>query len=215
MNLVSTAIGYPYIGDNREWKRCVESFWKGAISEEQFIFEMKSIRLNNLKRQQSLGLELLTVGDFTFYDRMLDLATMFGLVPNRYQWTGEEVDLTTYYAMARGAKDVVACEMTKWFNTNYHYIVPEYEGQSLQLTKNYMLDYFIEAKEELGLNTKPTIIGPYTFVKLAKGYDAKIESIVYFKTHPALCTSIPAACRCRGTVDSSGRTSPSPFTNSR
>jgi 5-methyltetrahydropteroyltriglutamate--homocysteine methyltransferase len=103
MNLVSTAIGYPYIGENREWKRSVESFWKGAKSEEQFMAEMKTIRLNNLKRQQSLGLELLTVGDFTFYDRMLDLATMFGLVPNRYQWTGKEVDLTTYYAMARGA----------------------------------------------------------------------------------------------------------------
>lgn len=141
MNLVSTAIGYPYIGENREWKRCVESFWRGAISEEQFILEMKSNRLNNLKRQQSLGLELLTVGDFTLYDRMLDIATMFGMVPNRYKWTGDEVDLTTYYAMARGANHVVACEMTKWFNTNYHYIVPEYEGQSLQLTKNYILDY--------------------------------------------------------------------------
>src|SRR4051794_13605141 len=141
MDLVSTAIGYPYIGDNREWKRCVESFWKDAISEEQFILEMKASRLNNLKHQQSLGLELLTVGDFTFYDRMLDLATMFGLVPARYEWTGEEVDLTTYYAMARGANHVVACEMTKWFNTNYHYIVPEYEGKPLHLTKNYILDY--------------------------------------------------------------------------
>jgi 5-methyltetrahydropteroyltriglutamate--homocysteine methyltransferase len=184
MNLVSTAIGYPYIGDNREWKRCVESFWKGAISEEQFILEMKTIRLNNLKRQQSLGLELLTVGDFTFYDRMLDLATMFGLVPARYEWTGKEVDLTTYYAMARGANHVVACEMTKWFNTNYHYIVPEYEGKSLKLTQNYILDYFVEAKEELGLITKPTIIGPFTFVQLAKGYDAKSKALFILKLLP-------------------------------
>jgi 5-methyltetrahydropteroyltriglutamate--homocysteine methyltransferase len=184
MNLVSSAIGYPYIGDNREWKRCVESFWKDAISEEQFILEMKASRLNNLKRQQSLGLELLTVGDFTFYDRMLDLATMFGLVPARYEWTGEEVDLTTYYAMARGANQVVACEMTKWFNTNYHYIVPEYEGKPLQLTKNYILDYFEEAKEELGLITKPTIIGPFTFVQLAKGYDAKSKASFILKLLP-------------------------------
>ena len=172
MNLASTAIGYPYIGGNREWKRCLESFWKSEKSEEEFIFEMKTIRLNQLKHQQSLGLDILTVGDFTFYDRMLDLATMFGLIPARYKWTGERVDLTTYYAMARGAKDVVASEMTKWFNTNYHYIVPEYEDQPLKLTQNYILDYFLEAKFELGLITKPTIIGPYTFVQLSKGYDS-------------------------------------------
>jgi 5-methyltetrahydropteroyltriglutamate--homocysteine methyltransferase len=172
MNLVSTAIGYPYIGGNREWKRCVESFWKGQKSEEEFIFEMKTIRLSHLKHQQTLGLDILTVGDFTFYDRMLDLATMFGLIPARYKWTGEKVDLTTYYAMARGANNVVASEMTKWFNTNYHYIVPEYESQPLELTQNYILDYFLEAKFELGLITKPTIIGPYSFVQLSKGYDS-------------------------------------------
>jgi 5-methyltetrahydropteroyltriglutamate--homocysteine methyltransferase len=133
---------------------------------------MKTIRLNHLKHQQSLGLDIITVGDFTFYDRMLDLATMFGLIPARYKWTGEQVNLTTYYAMARGATDSVASEMTKWFNTNYHYIVPEYEGQPLELTQNYILDYFLEAKFELGLLTKPTIIGPYTFVQLSKGYDS-------------------------------------------
>ncbi|MEH7114731.1 5-methyltetrahydropteroyltriglutamate--homocysteine S-methyltransferase [Neobacillus niacini] len=184
MNLVSTAIGYPYIGDNREWKRCVEAFWKGEKSEDPFILEMKTNRLNQLKRQQSLGLDLLTVGDFTFYDRMLDLSAMFGLVPARYKWSGKKVDLKTYYTMARGANDVVACEMTKWFNTNYHYIVPEYEGQTLQLTHNYILDYFTEAKEDLGIITKPTIIGPYTFVQLSKGYDAISKASFILKLLP-------------------------------
>lgn len=184
MNLISTVIGYPYIGENREWKRCVESFWNKKISEEQFIAEMKAIRLNNLKRQQALGLELLTVGDFTFYDRMLDLAAMFGLVPSRYEWSGQEVDLTTYYTMARGGKQAVACEMTKWFNTNYHYIVPEYENKQLSLTNNYILDYFNEAKEELGLLTKPAIIGPFTFVQLAKGYDQKAKESFVSKLLP-------------------------------
>lgn len=184
MNLVSTVIGYPYIGENREWKRCVESFWNKKIAEEQFTTEMKSIRLNNLKHQQALGLDLLTVGDFTFYDRMLDVAAMFGLVPNRYNWTGDEVDLATYYTMARGGKEAVACEMTKWFNTNYHYIVPEYEGKQPQLTKNYILDYFIEAKEELGVIAKPTIIGPFTFVQLAKGYDGKSKNSFLVKLLP-------------------------------
>ncbi|MED4036048.1 5-methyltetrahydropteroyltriglutamate--homocysteine S-methyltransferase [Niallia taxi] len=184
MNLVSTVIGYPYIGENREWKRCVESFWNKKIAEEQFTAEMKSIRLNNLKHQQALGLDLLTVGDFTFYDRMLDVAAMFGLVPNRYNWTGDEVDLATYYTMARGGNEAVACEMTKWFNTNYHYIVPEYEGKQPQLTKNYILDYFIEAKEELGVIAKPTIIGPFTFVQLAKGYDGKSKNSFLVKLLP-------------------------------
>lgn len=184
MNLVSTVIGYPYIGENREWKRCVESFWNKKIAEEQFTTQMKSIRLNNLKHQQALGLDLLTVGDFTFYDRMLDVAAMFGLVPNRYNWTGDEVDLATYYTMARGGKEAVACEMTKWFNTNYHYIVPEYEGKQPQLTKNYILDYFIEAKEELGVIAKPTIIGPFTFVQLAKGYDGKSKNSFLVKLLP-------------------------------
>ncbi|MDQ1003324.1 5-methyltetrahydropteroyltriglutamate--homocysteine methyltransferase [Neobacillus niacini] len=184
MNLASTTIGYPYIGGNREWKRCVESFWKGELSEEQFIFEMKTIRLNHLKHQQSLGLDIITVGDFTFYDRMLDLSAMFGLIPARYKWTGEQVNLTTYYAMARGANDVVASEMTKWFNTNYHYIVPEYEGQPLELTQNYILDYFLEAKFELGLMTKPTLIGPYTFVQLSKGYDSKSKASFILRLLP-------------------------------
>ncbi|WP_404328611.1 5-methyltetrahydropteroyltriglutamate--homocysteine S-methyltransferase [Mesobacillus maritimus] len=184
MKLVSTVIGYPYIGENREWKRCVESFWKGGITEAEFLSDMKKIRLDHLKRQASFGVDLLTVGDFTFYDRMLDQAAMFGLVPTRYKWTGGTVDLTTYYAMARGAKDVVACEMTKWFNTNYHYIVPEYEDSSMKVTKNYLLDYFNEAKEEVGLITKPTIIGPYTFVQLSKGYDDTSKASFYLKLLP-------------------------------
>ncbi|PZX07461.1 methionine synthase (B12-independent) [Psychrobacillus insolitus] len=173
MNLVNTVIGYPYIGENREWKRSVESFWKQDVTEEVFQQQMKELRLDHIKRQKALGVELITVGDFTFYDRMLDLAVMFGLVPNRYEKLENPTNLTTYYAMARGSKDIVACEMTKWFNTNYHYIVPEYEGKRLHVTNNYILDNFIEAKVELDIVTKPTLIGPYTFVELSKGYDEK------------------------------------------
>lgn len=184
MKTVSTAIGYPYIGENREWKRSLEAFWKDLVSQEQFLLEMKTIRLNNLKRQQTLGLELLTVGDFTLYDRMLDHAAMFGLVPTRYEWSEDQVELSTYYAMARGADEVVACEMTKWFNTNYHYIVPEYEGQLLRLTHNHILDYFLEAKEELDLVTKPTLIGPFTFLQLIKGYDDKSKAVLLLQLLP-------------------------------
>ncbi|OLS40452.1 5-methyltetrahydropteroyltriglutamate--homocysteine S-methyltransferase [Bacillus sp. MRMR6] len=170
MNVTSTVIGYPYIGENREWKKCLEAYWKNSYSEEDFLVEMKKLRLANLKRQQSLGLEMVTVGDFTFYDRILDTAVMFGLIPKRYNWKSQEVDFSTYYAMARGSNNSVACEMTKWFNTNYHYIVPEYENQLLRLTQNTLLTWFLEAKEELGILARPTMIGPYTFLKLTKGY---------------------------------------------
>ena len=78
MNLVNTVIGYPYIGENREWKRSVEKFWKQDVTEEVFQQQMKELRLDHIKRQKALGVELITVGDFTFYDRMLDLAVMFG-----------------------------------------------------------------------------------------------------------------------------------------
>ena len=125
MNVISNAVGYPYIGKNREWKRILETFWKKEITEEQFEQQFKALRLNRLKHQQDLGLQSITVGDFTNYDRMLDLAFMFNLIPNRYQFLTEQSPLSQYYAMARGANEVVACEMTKWYNTNYHYIVPE------------------------------------------------------------------------------------------
>lgn len=174
MNVVSTVVGYPYIGANREWKWTVERFWRKEITEQQFEQQMKVLRLHHIERQQALGLELITVGDFTYYDRMLDLAMMFNVIPNRYKNVLEkESALAFYYGMARGADQVFACEMTKWFNTNYHYIVPEYEGQQLDLRENRLLTYFLEAKNELGIITKPTLIGPYTFVDLSKGYDEK------------------------------------------
>ncbi|QCR34128.1 5-methyltetrahydropteroyltriglutamate--homocysteine S-methyltransferase [Lysinibacillus sp. SGAir0095] len=174
MKIVSTVVGYPYIGENREWKRIVEGFWKREMTEQDFEKQMKALRLQHIGRQQALGLDLITIGDFTYYDRMLDLALMFNVIPDRYNSALEnESTLTRYYAMARGTDQVVACEMTKWFNTNYHYIVPEYEGQHLHLTENRLLTYFLEAKNELGIITKPTLIGPYTFADLSKGYDEK------------------------------------------
>ncbi|WP_042473603.1 5-methyltetrahydropteroyltriglutamate--homocysteine S-methyltransferase [Bacillus ndiopicus] len=171
MTYVTTTIGYPYIGENREWKKALEKFWKQEITEEDFLKQQKEIRLSRIEKQLQLGLDFVSVGDFTNYDRVLDTAVMFGLVPKRFKWQGGKVDLQTYYAMARGNKDAVASEMTKWFNTNYHYIVPEYEGQALQLTENTVLKHFVEVKAAFDITAKPTLIGPYTLIKLTKGYD--------------------------------------------
>ncbi|MEK5431655.1 5-methyltetrahydropteroyltriglutamate--homocysteine S-methyltransferase [Lysinibacillus sp. FSL R7-0073] len=178
MTYTSTLIGYPYIGDDREWKKALEAFWRQERTEEDFQAILKSIRLSRIEKQLQLGIDMVTVGDFTLYDRMLDTALMFGLVPKRFNWQGGRVDLHTYYSVARGNHSAVASEMTKWFNTNYHYIVPEYEGQPLQLTENKVLADFLEAKEAFRIIAKPTLIGPYTFYKLTKGYN-KLTQVEY------------------------------------
>lgn len=184
MSVISTVVGYPYIGPKREWKRKLESFWKKELTEDEFEVALKQLRIDRLKHQQKLGLEYITVGDFTKYDRMLDLAVMFNLIPKRYEILENPTQNELYYAMARGAKEVVACEMTKWFNTNYHYIVPEYNGQKLSLQGNIILDQFLEARDEVGINAKPTIIGPYTFMDLAKGYDEKEKALFILQLIP-------------------------------
>jgi len=178
MTYTTTVVGYPYIGEDREWKKALEAFWRNELTEEDFLQQIKKIRLARIDRQLRSGIDIVTVGDFTRYDRMLDTATMFGLVPKRFGWQGGKVDLQTYYAVARGNKEAVASEMTKWFNTNYHYIVPEYEGQTLQLTENTILTDFLEVKDAFGITAKPTLIGPYTFCKLTKGYD-KVSQVAF------------------------------------
>jgi 5-methyltetrahydropteroyltriglutamate--homocysteine methyltransferase len=184
-NVFTSNLGYPRIGANREWKKALESFWAGDLREDDFLQTMKEIRLVNLRTQMEKGIELIPVGDFTFYDHILDMATMFGWVPDRYKHTGGSVSLSTYFAMARGTKDAVASEMTKWFNTNYHYIVPEYEqGKPYTLTENKPLQAYREAKQELGIDGKPVIIGPYTFVSLAKGYEEEEFANVIDKVVP-------------------------------
>lgn len=173
MTTMSSTIGYPYIGENREWKRALEAFWAEKMTEVELTNTLKEIRLSRLKKQQEAGIGQIPVGDFTFYDRVLDTAVMFGMIPDRYHWQGGEVPLTTYFSMARGTQNAVACEMTKWFDTNYHYIVPEYGTRKLALTENKPLIAYREAKEALGIEGKPVLIGPYTFMKLSKGYAHK------------------------------------------
>ncbi|MHA7964655.1 5-methyltetrahydropteroyltriglutamate--homocysteine S-methyltransferase [Paenibacillus sp. CAU 1782] len=163
-------LGYPRIGRNREWKKALEAFWSGKLNEQDFHAELKGIRLGNLKTQQERGIDIIPVGDFTYYDHVLDTSSMFGLVPSRFQYDGGVPSLELYYALARGNKEATACEMTKWFNTNYHYIVPELGGIEPKLTINRPLAAYREAKAELGIDGRPVLLGLYTFLKLSKGY---------------------------------------------
>lgn len=166
---ITSNLGYPRLDESREWKKALEAYWARKISEPDLLARMETIRLSHLTKQKESGIDLIPVGDFTLYDHMLDTAVMFGLVPKRFAHAGGPVSLDTYFAMARGKNDAVACEMTKWFNTNYHYIVPEWNDANPVLTENKPLQAFREAKEKLGILGKPVVVGPYTFVKLSKG----------------------------------------------
>lgn len=171
--ILSSNLGYPRIGEQREWKRALESYWDGEITKETLLERTREIRLNNLKKQQEQGLDLIPVGDFSLYDHVLDTAVSFGVVPQRFSYSGGAVDEDTYFAIARGREEAVASEMTKWFNTNYHYIVPELNGVTPRLVDNRALRYYKEAKETLGIAGKPVLLGPITFLKLSKGYEAE------------------------------------------
>ncbi|WP_425589820.1 5-methyltetrahydropteroyltriglutamate--homocysteine S-methyltransferase [Fictibacillus fluitans] len=170
MSIKSSNLGYPRIGENREWKKVMEKYWAGGMEEDEFQEKMKEIRLQHLRKQQDLGIDMIPVGDFSFYDHVLDTAVMFGLVPKRFNEYGGKASIKTYYDIARGTKEAVASEMTKWFNTNYHYIVPELDETKPSLIENRPLQLYQEAKRELNIEGKPVILGPVTFVKLSKGY---------------------------------------------
>ena len=171
-------LGYPRIGKNREWKKALEAYWSGSLNEESLRSEMASIQLEHFRTQQKAGIELIPVNDFTFYDHMLDTAVMFGIIPERYGYAGGVVDLDLYFAMARGNEQATASEMTKWFNTNYHYIVPEIGEQQPSLTENKPLAAYRFAKSEAGIEGKPVLVGLYTFLKLSKGFpDSQLAEI--------------------------------------
>ncbi len=168
----ATILGFPRLGPNRELKTALESFWKGDLPEAQLLETGAALRALHRTMQKDAGIDLLPSGDFTFYDHMLDMTALFGVVPSRYGWTGSKVDLTTYFAMARGAQesgvDVPAAEMTKWFDTNYHYIVPEFEkGQKFKISSTKPVEAYKEALSE-GVDTRPVLVGPITFLMLGK-----------------------------------------------
>ena len=158
-------LGYPRLGENREWKKLIELYWAGDILQEELRVQAKDLRLEFLKKQADAGHDFIPVGDFSLYDHILDLSVQFGVIPKRF--AKEEINLDLYFAIARGNKDNVASSMKKWFNTNYHYIVPEWSGVKPQLTNTRLLDLYLEAKEVVGDKAKPVITGPITYVALS------------------------------------------------
>lgn len=174
-------LGYPRIGFKRELKVALEKFWRAEISEAELLATGKELRLSNWHFQSTSNLDFIPSNDFSLYDHVLDTIAMVGAVPSRFGWSGGTVDLKTYFMMARGmgqSTDSVsaapheahAMEMTKWFNTNYHFIVPELEeGLRFSLSSNKCIDEFIEARDA-GIHTRPVLLGPVSFLYLAKGH---------------------------------------------
>ena len=171
MKILSANLGFPRIGSYRELKQALESYWSGASGADALGRTAQSLRARHWFLQQKAGLDHIPSNDFSFYDQMLDTIAMLGAVPPRFGHDGGPVPLDLYFAMARGRKDVPAMEMTKWFDTNYHYIVPELTAETeFRLSSSKALDEYNEAKF-LGISTRPVLIGPVTFLALAKMRD--------------------------------------------
>jgi len=161
-------LGFPRIGAKRELKRALESYWKGDIDETALRDVGRDLRRRHWEIQRDAGLDLIPVGDFSFYDQMLDTSAMVGAIPARYGFSGGNVDFPTYFAMARGSDAVPAMEMTKWFDTNYHFIVPEFDAaMAFELRSTKVVEHAKEALA-LGFSPKPVLIGPITYLWLGK-----------------------------------------------
>ncbi len=172
--VIAANLGFPRIGVHRDLKKALESYWKGEMTEHTLKDVAKELRKTHWTMQHRAGIKHVPSGDFSFYDQVLDTIAMVGAVPERYGFKGEKVDLATYFAMARGVQnkkdqaDAPAMEMTKWFDTNYHYIVPEFSaGQKFALASDKIFEEFKEAKLQ-GLHTRPVLLGPISFLQLGK-----------------------------------------------
>lgn len=168
-------LGYPRIGTHRELKRACEQYWQGKIDVDELLKTGRELRAQSWMLQRNAGIDIIPSNDFSFYDHVLDMSMTVKAIPKRYLELAQdnschEMDL--YFAMARGYQkdgvDVTAMEMTKWFDTNYHYIVPEfYKNQKFEFFSRKIIDEFVYGKT-LGIVTRPVIIGLVTYLLLGK-----------------------------------------------
>ncbi|WP_421993898.1 5-methyltetrahydropteroyltriglutamate--homocysteine S-methyltransferase [Roseococcus sp.] len=188
MTVTVATLGFPRMGPKRELKVALESYWAGTTEAEALLSVASDLRAQNWKRQRDLGANVIPSNDFSVYDHVLDTTAMVGAVPAIYGWTDRQVGLETYFAMARGSRTgsaaaescctghgpahggngAPAAEMTKWFDTNYHYLVPEFTPeQTFRLASTKALDHYLAAKA-LGIETRPVLVGPVTYLLLGK-----------------------------------------------
>ncbi|MEM0672330.1 5-methyltetrahydropteroyltriglutamate--homocysteine S-methyltransferase [Dickeya oryzae] len=172
MTILNHTLGFPRVGLRRELKKAQESYWTGNSTQEELLNVGRELRARHWQQQKDAGVELLPVGDFAWYDHVLTTSLLLGNVPARHQNADGSVNLDTLFRIGRGraptGNPAAAAEMTKWFNTNYHYMVPEFtKGQQFKLTWTQLLDEVDEALA-LGHKVKPVLLGPVTYLWLGK-----------------------------------------------
>ncbi|HEC2157491.1 TPA: 5-methyltetrahydropteroyltriglutamate--homocysteine S-methyltransferase [Staphylococcus delphini] len=175
MTIKTTNLGFPRLGHKREWKKAIEGYWNNKITKAELDDTLQQLHRSNLVLQQNCNLDSVPVGDFSLYDHILDTSLLFNIIPTRFQ--DRDVDDDLLFDIARGNKSHVASALVKWFNTNYHYIVPEWDHVTPRVNHNRLLERFNEAKA-LNVNAHPVIVGPVTFVALSKGGAQSFEDKV-------------------------------------
>ncbi len=179
MSVLVATLGFPRIGPRRELKSALERYWSGKIDAETLLSEVRHLKRERWDRQRRAGASVLPSNDFSLYDHVLDTQAMVGAIPASYGWNGGTVSLESYFAMARGSQQsgAGALEMTKWFDTNYHYMVPEFApGQSFTLASTKPVDEFSEARA-LGYATRPVLLGPVSFLLAGKSRDVRFDPL--------------------------------------
>jgi len=172
MTILNHTLGFPRVGLRRELKKAQESYWAGTLSQEELLAVGRELRARHWQQQKQAGVDLVPVGDFAWYDHVLTTSLLLGNVPARHQNKDGSVDLDTLFRLGRGraptGEPAAAAEMTKWFNTNYHYMVPEFtKGQQFKLSWREILEEVDEALA-LGHKVKPVLLGPVTYLWLGK-----------------------------------------------
>jgi 5-methyltetrahydropteroyltriglutamate--homocysteine methyltransferase len=169
MKIKTNVVGFPRIGEKRELKKVLEGYWAGKYSQIELERISKELRIRHLTYQKDSGIDLISVNDFSWYDGMLDTAIMVNAIPKRFLGIDDQMD--RYFAMARGNKECLAMGMTKWFNTNYHYIVPELSfNDQYRLNLSKIIQEYKEARK-LAIKPKINVIGPITFLALSQRVD--------------------------------------------
>jgi 5-methyltetrahydropteroyltriglutamate--homocysteine methyltransferase len=188
--MLTNNLGYPRVGANRELKKACEQYWTGKITRQQLFLVAKNLREQHWLLQQETGIDLIPCNDFSFYDHVLDMSLLLGVIPHRYTPVVTDVqdnaEIDLYFAMARGYQkeglDITAMEMTKWFDTNYHYIVPEFTAdQTFKVFSQKLYNDCSAAKGFLKAAPKPVLIGPVSYLLLGKEKEKGFDRIDLIK----------------------------------
>lgn len=202
MTIHNHTLGFPRVGLRRELKKAQEGYWAGNLSREALLATGRELRSRHWEQQKQAGIELVPVGDFAWYDHVLTTSLLLGNIPQRHQNLDGNVDIDTLFRIGRGraptGEPAAAAEMTKWFNTNYHYIVPEFSlGQKFKLTWTQLLDEVDEALA-LGHNVKPVLLGPVTYLWLGKVKGEQFDRLSLLKDILPVYQQVLAALSERG-----------------